>query len=218
MIDPERDEITLKTFKTQKVMTVSQLADLLYCSVPTVRNRLRDWKAYTSYNKNGRYYTLPTIPRFDEHGLWKYKGIFFSKHGNLKQTLVQLIRSSLMGLEGSEIGRLLGLAPRSFMSHFRRIDGLCRERFQGRFIYFSDEEAVLLKQRQRLKKALERRWAAVPSATDAVLVFAELIKHPDSSLQDCSKRLKSRKGIDIAPEAIRNLLDYHGIKKTAVMR
>ena len=217
MIDPERDEITLKTFKTQKVMTVSQLADLLYCSVPTVRNRLKDWKAYTSYNKNGRYYTLPTIPRFDEHGLWKYKGIFFSKHGNLKQTVIQLVRSSLMGLEGSEIGRLLGLAPRSFMSHFRRIDGLCRERFEGRFIYFSDEEAVLLKQKQRLKKALERRRTAVPSATDAVLVLAELIKHPDSTLQDCSRRLK-RKGIDIAPEAIRNLLDYHGIKKTAVMR
>jgi len=217
MIDPERDEITLKTFKAQKVMTVSQLAGLLNCSVPTVRNRLRTWKAYTSYNKNGCYYTLPTIPRFDEHGLWKYKGIFFSKHGNLKQTLVQLVKSSLMGLEGSEIGKLLGLAPRSFMSHFRKIDGLCRERFQGRFIYFSDEEAVLLKQKQRRGKALEKRRGAVPSATDAVLVLAELIKHPDSTLRDCSRRLK-RKGIDIAPEAIRNLLDYHGIKKTAVMR
>lgn len=216
MIDPEQERITLKTFKTTKVMTISQLADLLYCSVPTVRNRLRAWKAYTSYNKNGRYYTLPSIPRFDEHGLWKFKGVFFSKHGNLKQTVIQLVKSSLMGLEGSEIGRLLGLAPRSFMSHFRKIDGLYRERFEGRFIYFSDEEAVLLKQKQRLKKALEKRLAAVPSATDAVLVLAELIKHPDSSLQDCSRRLK-RRGIDIAPEAIQNLLDYHGIKKTAAM-
>ncbi len=214
MIDPKRDEITLKTFKIQKVMTVSQLADLLYCSVPTVRNRLRVWKAYTSYNKNGRYYTLPGIPRFDGHGLWKYKGVFFSTHGTMKQTLIHLVKSFLMGLEGSEIGRLLGLTPRSFMSHFRKLDGLCRERFQGRFIYFSDEEAVLLNQKQRLKKALEKRRAAVPSATDAVLVLAELIKHPDSNCEDCSKRLK-RKGIDIAPEAIRNLLDYHGIKKTA---
>lgn len=213
MIDPERDEITLKTFKTQKVMTVSQLADLLYCSVPTVRNRLRAWKAYNSYNKNGRYYTLPTIPKFDEHGLWKFKGVFFSKHGNLKQTVIQLVRSSLMGLGGSEIGKLLGLAPRSFMSHFRKIDGICRERFQGRFIYFSDEEAVLLKQKQRLKKALEKRRAAVPSATDAVLVLADLIKHPDSTCEECSRRFK-RRGIDIAPEAIQSLLDYHGIKKT----
>ena len=214
MIDPKRDEITLKTFNTQKVMTVSQLADLLYCSVPTVRNRLRAWKAYTSYNKNGRYYTLPGIPRFDEHGLWKYKGVFFSTHGTMKQTLIQLVRSSLMGLEGSDIGKLLGLTPRSFMSHFRKIDGLCRERFQGRFIYFSDEEAVLLKQKQRREEAIEKRRGAVPSATDAVLVLADLIKHPDSSCEDCSRRLK-RRGVDIAPQAIQTLLDYHGIKKTA---
>ncbi|KKM60020.1 hypothetical protein LCGC14_1546060 [marine sediment metagenome] len=213
MIDPERDEITLKTFKKQKVMTVSQLADLLHSSVPTVHNRLRIWQAYTSYNKNGRYYTLPTIPKFDGHGLWKYKGSFFSKHGNLKKTVIQLVKSSPMGLEGSEIGRLLDLTPRSFMSHFRKMDGLCRERFEGRFIYFSDEEAVLLNQKQRLKKALEKRRATVPSATDAVLVLAELIKHPGSNSEDCSERLK-RRGIDIAPEAIRNLLDYHGIKKT----
>jgi len=89
-----------------------------------------------------------------------------------------------MGLEGSEIGKLLGLAPRSFMSHFRKIDGLYRERFEGRFIYFSDEEAVLLK--QRLKKALEKRKTAVPSATDAVLAFAGLIKHADSKIDQSS--------------------------------
>ena len=81
-----------------------------------------------------------------------------------------------MGLDGSEIGRLIGLDPRSFMSHFRKVDGLCRERFEGRFIYFPDEEAVLLKQKQRLKKALEKRRAAVPSTTDAVLVLSKLMR------------------------------------------
>ena len=51
MIDPERDENNVKTFKTQKVMTVSQLADLLYYSVSTVRNRLRAWKAIPATTK-----------------------------------------------------------------------------------------------------------------------------------------------------------------------
>jgi hypothetical protein len=217
MINPKQEKITLKTFKEKKVMTISKLTDLLDCSVPTVRNRLRAWNAYTSYNKNGFYYTLPCIPRFDEHGLWKYKGIFFSKHGNLKQTVINIVKSSIMGLMSSEIGILLGLDPRSFMSHFRKINGLYRERLEGRFIYFSDEKSILLKQKQRLNKALEKKKAAIPSATDAVLVLAEFIKHPDSNCEDCSMRLK-RKGINIAPESIRNLLDYHGIKKTVVMR
>lgn len=93
------------------------------------------------------------------------------------------------------------------MSHFQKIDGICRERFGSRYIYFSDEEVVFLKQRR--ENVLEKRLAAIPSATDALLVLAELIKHPDSSLQDCSRRLKGR-GINIAPEANQNLLDYHG--------
>ena len=72
----------------------------------------------------------------------------------------------------------------------------------------------MLKQKQRREEAIEKRRGAVPSATDAVLVLADLIKHPDSSCEDCSRRLK-RRGVDIAPQAIQTLLDYHGIKKTA---
>ena len=81
----------IRSFKKQKVVTIDQLASWLSCSVVTARRRLKAWRAYTSYNRNGRYYTLPEIAQFDDIGLWRYQGAFFSKHGNLKQTLVHLV-------------------------------------------------------------------------------------------------------------------------------
>ncbi len=100
-------------------MTVVLLAAWLSCSIATARRRLKAWSTYTSYNHNGRYYTLPEIAEFDDNGLWHHQGVFFSKHGNLKQTLVHLVSHSVQGLSGAELGKLLGLQPRSFLSHFR---------------------------------------------------------------------------------------------------
>jgi len=106
----------LGTFRAQKVATINQLADRLQCSVPTARRRLKQWKTHTSYNKNGRYYVLPDVVRFDADGLWRYRGIGFSRYGNLKQTVVGLVRGSPSGLRAGELGKLLGLEPRSFLS------------------------------------------------------------------------------------------------------
>ena len=215
MINPERERNSLAEFLKKKVLNISELKELLQCSIPTVRNRLRAWRVYTSFNQNGRYYTLPRIPVFDEYGLWWYKQIGFSKHGNLKQTLIKIVRDSAVGLDASQIGRLLRLAPRSFLSHFRAVAGLHRESQRGRFIYFSDEPSILLKQKSRREQAAKRARAEIPSDAAAVAVFADLVKHPDSTLADCSKRLK-RKGVAIAPGAIGNLLDRHGIKKNRI--
>ena len=67
----------IKLFKKQRIVTVALLTTWLSCSMPTARRRLKEWKAYTSYNHNGRYYTLPGITEFDEHGLWRYRGRVF---------------------------------------------------------------------------------------------------------------------------------------------
>jgi len=78
----EKYDKGLELFRKEKVMSLKQLADRLNCSERTVQRQLKKWRTYTSYNQNGRYYVLPDIPRFDEHGLWRYKGIFFSRYGN----------------------------------------------------------------------------------------------------------------------------------------
>jgi len=105
------DKYALANFSRQKVITIEQLVKLLNCSVITARRRLKKWRTYTSIGHNGRYFTLPQIPVFDKNGLWKYQTILFSNHGNLKQTIVALIKDSQKGLSAVQVAEIVGFAP-----------------------------------------------------------------------------------------------------------
>ena len=212
MIDGEKEQQTLAVFRRVRIMTITQLAQHLDCSIPTVRNRLRSWRALTSYNRNGRYYALPNVAAFNEHGLWKYKGVCFSRWGTLKNTVRHLVRNSSAGLDASEIGRLVGLMPRSFMAQLRKIQGLHREKVEKRFVYYADEDHTYRSQRTRRVEQSKAMPKTLPSDAEAIFILVDRIKHPRFSEQQCAQRLRS-KGKSVSVVAIRNLLAYHGIEK-----
>ncbi len=135
------DSITV--FQGRKVVTLEELTTRLRCSTRTLRRRLKQWKTHTSYNQNGRYYTLPAILQFDQCGLWRYGNIFFSKHGNLKKTISALIHKSTAGLSVIDLNELMGLPTHSLLSQFKNDIHLYREKHQGLFIYFSNRPEIL---------------------------------------------------------------------------
>jgi len=205
----------VEKFKNKKVVTVVVLAAWLSCSIATARRRLKAWRTYTSYNHNGRYYTLPEIADFDRNGLWRYQGVFFSKHGNLKQTVVHLVTHSAQGLSGAELGELLGLQPRSFLSHFRDHPEIDRENLMRRWIWFAADPKIREKQKQtRLVQAVTK-GPRMPTDMEAVMILVDLIQHPDSDLEQVARRLKP-KGLDIDVDTIRQLLAHHGLLKKTV--
>ncbi len=205
----------IKRFQAEMIATVALLATWLSCSIPTVRRRLKEWGAYTSYNHNGRYYTLPGVADFDAHGLWRYKGVFFSKHGNLKQTVVHLITHSERGLDSCELGELLGLQPRSFLTHFRTHPMLFREQQAGRWIWFAADPGVRKEQKQKREAYIADKLSPLPSDMEAVMILVDLIHHPNSRLERIAYRLK-QKGLIVDVEAIRRLLAHHDLlRKTA---
>ncbi len=206
-----------RTFRAQKVGTIDQLVDLLHCSLSTARRQLKQWKAHTSYNRNGRYYALPDVVRFDADGLWRYRGIGFSRYGNLKQTVVGLVRNSPAGLRAGELGNLLGLEPRSFLSAFRAEPALRREKHGGRFVYFAAEPEVFREQKRR-RMAISRQ-AEMPSDGEAVAILVERIKQPRASVEELVVALKAQ-SVRVSAQAVRNLLARHGLtgKKTPPSR
>ncbi len=205
----------IRSFKKEKVVTVVVLAAWLSCSIVTARRRLKAWSAYTSYNHNGRYYTLPEIAEFDDNGLWRHQGVFFSKHGNLKQTLVHLVTHSVQGLSGAELGELLGLQPRSFLSHFRDHPALYRESLAGRWIWFAANPKTRERQKQSRLARVVAKGPQMPSDMEAVMILVDLIRHPDSRLEQVAHRLKCQ-GVDMDVAVIRRLLAHHDLlKKTA---
>lgn len=203
----------LVLFRGKKVMTLAQLALHLQRSQRTVHRQLKQWQVINSYNKNGRYYVLSDISRFDANGLWRWRDICFSKYGNLTQTLIALVRNSKAGLNAAEMTKLPGLSPRSFLSSFRECPDVKRQKHQGCFVYFSSDHTIY---EQQKKQRLEMiRSARLPSDIEAIAILVETIKQPGLNIEKLCAQLKAEK-YNITPEAVRNLFAYHGlpIKKT----
>ena len=207
----------LEKFRRQKIVTIAQLVKLLKCSVITARRRLKNWQSYTSINNNGRYYTLPQIPVFDKSGLWKYKTVLFSKHGNLKQTIVALIKESAKGLSAVEIAEFVDLVPNSsFLSRFKSVPGVRRKKHQGRFIYLSDHPEIYSRQMQT--RASRQAVVGFPSDSEAVEILVHLIKYPDIGMEQLAAKV-SKPGKQVAAAMIRKFLRFHDLlKKTSATR
>ena len=203
----------LKFLRLRKVVTLAELALHLYCSPRTVQRRLADWQAINSYNRNGSYYTLPDIPKFDANGLWRYQGAFFSRFGNLPETFVQLVANSQTGLTAADAGDLLGLRPSSFLWSLRDHPALKREKHQGVYVYFAS--APILYTSQRQQRNLMRKTTRLPADFEAVAILVEKIKHPALSNEALSRRLR-KQNLFVEPETIHNLFVRHDltVKKT----
>jgi hypothetical protein len=198
----------IKRFKKLKVITIEQLVGLLESSVITARRQLKKWRAYTSFNMNGRYYTLPGIPRFDETGIWKYQQILFSQYGTLMQTISQLIGRSETGLSAKQIAQVVEIAPNSSVfSRLQSVSGIRREKHQGRFVYFSKERY------QEQKAALYHpQHVRLPSDAEAVMILVEHIKHPHGSIEELSERV-AEQGRSIDYRVIHKFLEHHDLLK-----
>ena len=210
--NPRQNVRAIKVFKKKKVLMIEELSGLLDSSLVTARRRLKQWKAYTSFNQNGRYYALPDIAKFDTNGLWRHQGIFFSQHGNLKQTVIALVKNSPAGLTGSQIGELVSLAPRSFLSHFRNESQLQREILDGRFVYFASDKATCIQQKKNLQEQTNPSDMHAPTDAEAVVILVERIKYSGLSIEDLAKKLR-KVGYRFSAEAIRRFLDSHGLLK-----
>jgi len=200
----------LRKLRGRKIFTVIELAGWLSCSIPTARRRLKDWSTHTSYNCNGRYYTLPDVPGFDRNGLWRCRGAFFSLHGNLKQTASFLVATSAAGLTAVELGEILGLEGRSFLSHFRDDLGLFRERRGRRYVWFSGDSAIRERQ-QGAREQMPNRSAALSDA-EAVLLLVELVRNTHSTLDGLTEVLRPRIP-SICPALIEEFLHSHQLGK-----
>lgn len=206
-------EKTKKVFRRKMILTLAEVADLIQSSIHTARRRLKQWQALTSYNQNGRYYALPDVPKFNANGLWQHHGVFFSRYGNLKKTVVELVYSSPAGLDAGELRSLLGLDPRSFLSAFAKHPQLRREKSRGRFVYYCFTSPIYDRQRQR-RQTLNTKGRQ-PTPFEAVAILVEMIKHPALNTDALTQRLR-KQNMSVTPEVIQNLFLRHDLtlKKT----
>jgi len=195
-----------------KVFSIGELASVLTCSIPNARLKIKQWRAYTSYNQNGKYYTLPQIPQFDQYGLWRYKDVGFSKYGNLKKTIIHLVTASPAGLSGKQLGEILGLLPQSFLHHFRECPGIYREKHDGVFVYFSDVADLCEKQVHQRSPLICRSAIVTISDTEAILILVAIIRQHGISAEDIAVLAEIKKS-GIKLNNIKGFMEYHGLLK-----
>lgn len=205
----DENDVVVK-FEQQKIMTIEQLIPLLQCSVITVRRRLKKWKTFTSINQNGRYYTLPMTPKFDENGLWRYQAVLFSVHGNLKQTIIELIRRSKAGLSAVDIAQIIEIpSSSSYFSQIKNSDGIKREKHEGRFIYFSTAPTKYQRQKRASGHQKTPGW---PTDAQAIDILVCLIKNPGITFELLAiEAAPSGKRFDSI--TIKRFLQFHNLLK-----
>ena len=212
IIDSQKIDFARSAVKRDKIFTLNRLVSILDCSSRTAQAKLKLWKTYTSYNQNGKYYTLPEIPHFDVYGLWRHQNVAFSKHGNLKKTIVHLVTSAPAGLSGRQLGELLGLSPQSFLHHFRNCPGICREKHDAVYVYFADDASVYERQMRQRRSIVCRPPLVTITDPEAIMILVAIIKHHGISAEDILTLPEIKKS-KLTKPAIQGFLEYHGLVK-----
>ncbi len=209
-----RDEVVkevLRSFRSCQIMTISELTKGLSCSMRSAQRYLGRWDSIRSYNHNGRYFTLPDIPEFDDFGIWRITGIGFSRHGNLRETVIHLIESSTGGMAAAELGQVMGVNPHSFMSQIGLDSRLQREKVGGRLIYFCAKGDVCDAQRRARLASEAREPILLPSDAQAITILVCLIKNQEATLEELVQEVaKYHRGM--SRQMIERLLEHHGLK------
>jgi len=155
---------------------------------------------------------LPQVPEFNQHGLWRYKDIAFSRHGNLKKTVIHLVNVSPGGLSGRQLGDLLGLSPQTFMHHFSKCPGIRREKHDGVFVYFADDDELYRRQERQKCSDVSRSSVAVISDSEAIMILVAIINHHDISANVIMLLPEIRKSKLTLP-AVQGFMEHHGLIK-----
>ena len=144
-----RESQVVQLLKQRQVAAYAELADQLKVSGKTVQRALHKAGTYASLNANSAYVTLKNIPRFDSRGLWGYKQLRFSRHGDLSRTIQALIEQSPQGCTVSELQQWLGTRVHNHLSRLLRRGEIQRSSLGRHALYISADPA----QQQRQQAA-----------------------------------------------------------------
>jgi hypothetical protein len=203
-----------KLFARRKCWMLAQLAASLDCALITVRRLLSRIGYHRSYTDNGKWYTSADSPAFDPQGLWRHRGIGFSKHGSLTATIAELVARAPVGLSARELEQTLHHPCQAVLSQLHRQGKLDRVKSEGQFRYLSRQEAINRRQRQGAGLEAAPDPSGPLSTQAAVRVLVAYIKEPAESFERIAQRVRGQGQAGVSAESIEGFFAEHGLKKT----
>jgi len=202
-----------KLFDAKPVIVLEEIQKALGSASRATIFRLLVKVSYCrSYNYNGKYYTKHDLTRYDKQGLFSYKGIHFSRDGNLSATVARLVRESLLGHTQRELRELLRVKVQTSLLKMVHHKQLVRSKVAGQFLYLHPDSEIRVAQLAKRQELFEQRRFELKEVTDAVAiqVLLMLIWHPGSRTGDVVRRLKGHSP-PITIQHVRVVFDRYGL-------
>lgn len=190
-----------------KISTLEKLKNIIGTEVDmTIFRILKSLSYRSSYSHGGRFYTLDSIAKFDDKGLWCHQSVCFSRYGNLLSTLEHFVTESESGYFALELERLLYVGVRESLLRLVKKGRISREKVSGAYLYCSSEPSV------RKKQFLSRQVQGSESADfsgeikAAIIIFVSMLDEQQRRLFAGLEALRLGHGGDLR---IAELLGLH---------
>jgi len=165
--NPKLAQLKLE-FHSNSILTMTDIKQILGTKVNMTAYRILSKLSYlSSYSHAGKYYTLPEIAQFDEHGIWEYSQVYFSQFNTLKDSMLHVLKQSTSGYSASELQELFKIPVYNTVLNLYNKQQVKREQIGNEYIYFS----VSKYDRQFQQRRSEALDYCCPEYDDYLLLF-----------------------------------------------
>ena len=186
-------QILVDLLKSHSVVEFNDIRAALGGASPaTVFRYLRQVPYRSSYNYNGRFYTLHEPSRYDHLGLFRHGDIFFSRDGTLKLTVRRVIWESEAGMTQRELQELLHVRVQSFLKALVEEKEIGRERIEGIYHYLHTQLEIQRAQLQHRFSLITEAKEKQAALDDKVIirVLLTLIRYPGAKSEEVVRHLR----------------------------
>lgn len=142
-----RAESLRNLLQTNRVCTLEEMMMEMGTRVrKTIFRKLDELDYQTSYSHHGKYYTLKSMCRFNDNGLWTRREAWFSVQGTLLKTAEAFVERSRAGYSVEELDDLLHVSTKQALWTLENRELLTRQKFSGVFVYFSIQDELCRQQ------------------------------------------------------------------------
>ncbi len=196
------------------IQTYADLETISGCTGRTLQRKIKKSKLLASYNKNSKFYTLPTLAGFNDFGIWQYHGVLFSRQGNLYQTLVYLVDQSTSGYTSGELVQIAQVKTDDALRVLTNQKRLQREKHFSHYVYYSMDYHRFQEQRNnRLSDFLPLAQPYLPKDKNIIIaVLVEIIYSDTLSAESLLAGLKTRH-IQVSEQQIHGIISHYDLKK-----
>ena len=203
-------------FKKNIVQDIDDLMKQTSSSKITIFRNLKDIGYTTSYNQNGKYYTLLEIAKFDYSGIFDHKGILFFRDGGIQELVIKEINSSEKGYTAEELRNKIRTRVSNQLHQFVSKGLIIRKKYADFYVYYSIDETTQQKQisnrENELKISSTKEESEISSEKKTIRILLEIIQNPKVQPHEIGNILR-QDGLKISDFFIQNIFEKYDIQK-----